>query len=76
MHQLYEKKSSTSISSRKVDASFLTGSAKSQSDASTLREDIEVDDFFGLGPDRFQLLFITVFGVFGLVGCLSGNLNL
>ncbi len=56
---------------------FLTGSAKSQADVSTIRDDIESDNLiFGLNPDRFQLLFITVFGLFTLVGCLSGNLNL
>ena len=56
---------------------FLTGSAKSQKDVSTIRDDIETDDLiFGLDPDRFQLLFIAVFGLFTLVGSLSGNLNL
>jgi len=56
---------------------FLTGSANSQKDVSTIRSDIETDDLiFGLDPDRFQLLFIAVFGLFTLVGCLSGNLNL
>jgi len=56
---------------------FLTGSAKSQKDVSTIRDDIVADDLiFGLDPDRFQLLFIAVFGLFTLVGCLSGNLNL
>jgi len=56
---------------------FLTGSAKSQADVSTIRDDLEGDSLiFGLDPDRFQLLFITVFGLFTLVGCLSGNLNL
>jgi hypothetical protein len=56
---------------------FLTGSARSQKDVSTIRDDIETDDLiFGLDPDRFQLLFIAVFGLFTLVGCLSGNLNL
>jgi hypothetical protein len=55
----------------------LTGSAKSQADVSTIRDDLEGDSLiFGLDPDRFQLLFITVFGLFTLVGCLSGNLNL
>jgi hypothetical protein len=56
---------------------FLTGSAKSQADPSTIRDDIEADTLiFGLDTDRFQLLFLTVFGLFTLVGCLSGNLNL
>lgn len=56
---------------------FLTGSAKSQADPSTIRDDVEADTLiFGLDTDRFQLLFLTVFGLFTLVGCLSGNLNL
>jgi len=56
---------------------FLTGSAKSQADVSTIREDLEADSLiFGLDPDRFQLLFITVFGLFTLVGCLSGTVQL
>jgi len=56
---------------------FLSGSAKSQKDVSTIRDDIETDELiFGLDPDRFQLLFIAVFGLFTLVGSLSGNLNL
>ena len=55
---------------------FLTGSAKSQADLSTIRDDVEIDTLiFGLDTDRFQLLFIAVFGLFTLVGCLSGNLN-
>lgn len=56
---------------------FLTGSAKSQADVSTIRDDVVADDLiFGLDADRFQLLFITVFGLFTLVGCLSGNIKL
>eukprot|EP00429_Kryptoperidinium_foliaceum_P018246 CAMPEP_0176046174 /NCGR_PEP_ID=MMETSP0120_2-20121206/22926_1 /TAXON_ID=160619 /ORGANISM="Kryptoperidinium foliaceum, Strain CCMP 1326" /LENGTH=200 /DNA_ID=CAMNT_0017379585 /DNA_START=66 /DNA_END=668 /DNA_ORIENTATION=- len=56
---------------------FLTGSAKSQADLSSIRDDIEVQEFaFGLDADRFQLLFITVFGLFTLVGCLSGTVSL
>jgi len=56
---------------------FLSGSAKSQADLSTVRDDIETDNLiFGLDTDRFQLLFIAVFGLFTLVGSLSGNLNL
>jgi len=56
---------------------FLTGSAKSNADKSTVRDDIEVSDYpFGLDADRFQLLFITVFGLFTLVGCLSGSISL
>lgn len=55
---------------------FLSGSAKSQADVSTIRDDLEADALlFGLDPDRFQLLFITVFGLFTLVGCLSGRVQ-
>merc|ERR1719223_810395 len=55
---------------------FLTGSAKSQADTTTIRDDVEVDTLiFGLDTDRFQLLFIAVFGIFTLVGCLSGRLT-
>ena len=56
---------------------FLSGAARSQKDVSTIRDDIVADDLiFGLDADRFQLLFIAVFGLFTLVGSLSGNLNL
>lgn len=56
---------------------FLTGSAKSQADTSTVRSDISGDDLiFGLNPDRFQLLFIAIFGLFTLVGTLSGAVKL
>jgi hypothetical protein len=56
---------------------FLTGSAKSSADKSTIRSDIVEQEFaFGLDADRFQLLFITVFGLFTLVGCLSGSVSL
>lgn len=56
---------------------FLTGSAKSQADFNTIRDDVVADEFaFGLDADRFQLLFIAVFGIFTLVGCLSGALEL
>jgi len=63
---------------RAVSPAFLTGSAKSQADSSAIVGDINVDpdDYFGLGPDRFQLLFISVFGLFTLVGCLSGTIKL
>lgn len=55
---------------------FLTGSAKSQADPTAIRDDVEADTLiFGLDTDRFQLLFLTVFGLFTLVGCLSGNLT-
>jgi len=56
---------------------FLSGSAKSQIDETAIRADLEADSLlFGLDPDRFQLLFITVFGLFTLVGCLSGTVTL
>merc|ERR1712238_296972 len=56
---------------------FLAGSAKNVNDKSKMRNDVVADTLiFGLSPDRFQLLFIAVFGVFSLVGALSGNLNL
>lgn len=55
---------------------FLTGSAKSSAVLSEVRDDIQVADFGGLSPDRFQLLFIAVFGIFTLVGCLSGSVSL
>jgi len=54
---------------------FLTGSAKSQSDESTIRDDIVVEDYFG-NADRFQLAFISVFGLIVLVGSLSGTVSL
>jgi len=55
---------------------FLTGSAKSQVDQSAIVGDIEGVDYFGLSSDRFQLLMISIFGLFTLVGSLSGNLAL
>ena len=62
---------------RKTIPTFLTGSAKSAADKSTIRTDIVGEEFaFGLSADRFQLLFISVFGLFTLVGSLSGNLKL
>jgi len=62
---------------RTIAPSFLTGSANSRADVSTINADVVGDEFlFGLNADRFQLLFITVFGVFTLVGALSGRLNL
>mmetsp|Transcript_42111 Transcript_42111/g.77954 ORF Transcript_42111/g.77954 Transcript_42111/m.77954 type:complete len:181 (-) Transcript_42111:242-784(-) len=58
-------------------STFLTGSAKSQVDTTSIRDDIAGEDFlFGLSADRFQLLFIAVFGLFTLVGCLSGTVQL
>jgi len=56
---------------------FLSGSAKSQIDTTAIRGDITADNLlFGLDADRFQLLFITVFGLFTLIGCLSGTVTL
>jgi hypothetical protein len=56
---------------------FLTGSAKPNAiNAGTRSDIIEQDLPFGLDGDRFQLLFITVFGIFTLVGCLSGSISL
>merc|ERR1712238_244882 len=56
---------------------FLAGSAKNVNDKTLMRNDVVADTLiFGLSPDRFQLLFIAVFGVFTLVGALSGTLNL
>lgn len=56
---------------------FLTGSAKSNVDPTSIRDDVVADEFaFGLDADRFQLLFITVFGLFTLVGSLSGSVSL
>lgn len=55
---------------------FLTGSAKSQADTSTIRDDLEADKLlFGLDADRFQLLFIAIFGLLALVGSLSGTVT-
>jgi len=58
---------------------FLTGGANSQIDEAAIRDDIDpevLNSLFGLDPDRFQLLFISIFGLFTLVGCLSGNLKI
>lgn len=56
---------------------FLTGSAKSSKIKSEVRKDIEEQEYpFGLSGDYFQLLFISVFGLFTLVGSLSGSLQL
>uniref|UniRef100_A0A7S1BG41 Uncharacterized protein n=1 Tax=Corethron hystrix TaxID=216773 RepID=A0A7S1BG41_9STRA len=61
-----------------VMSTFLTGSAISRADTSLVRDDIEEGslDFGGLDADRFQLLFISVFGLLTLVGCLSGSVKL
>lgn len=50
---------------------FLTGSAKSQADRSAIVGEIDAPAFGGLSADRFQLLFISVFGLFTLVGSLA-----
>ena len=56
---------------------FLTGSAKKNPVNSGTRSDIVEQDLpFGIDADRFQLLFITIFGIFTLVGCLSGSISL
>merc|ERR1719199_561744 len=57
---------------RKNQGEFLTGSAKSQADKDSIVGEIDAPDFGGLDQDRFQLLFITVFGLLTLVGSLSG----
>lgn len=67
------------IQRKSSQKTFLTGGARSQVDKSAIRDDIDeevVNSLFGLDPDRFQLLFISIFGVFTLVGCLSGNLKI
>lgn len=58
---------------------FLTGGAKTfkNVDKTAITKDIVISDYpFGLNADNFQLLFITIFGLFTLVGCLSGNIKL
>lgn len=57
---------------------FLTGSARSKVEKSEIRDDIDLESEypFGLSADRFQLLFISIFSLFTLVGCLSGNVAL
>jgi len=55
---------------------FLSGSAKSQIDATAIRGDLQADKLlFGLDADRFQLLFIAIFGLLALVGSLSGTVT-
>jgi len=62
---------------KKTIPAFLTGSARSKVVAEAPRNDIEVTEYpFGLSADRFQLLFITLFSLFTLVGCLSGTVQL
>jgi len=58
---------------RKTQANFLTGSAKSQKDDSAIIGDIDAPAFGGLSADRFQLLFISIFGLFTLVGSLANS---
>jgi len=61
----------------KTIPAFLTGSARSRVESEPVRNDIEVTEYpFGLSADRFQLLFITLFSLFTLVGCLSGSVQL
>jgi hypothetical protein len=55
---------------------FLTGSARSRVAPEAPRDDIEEQLYpFGLSGDRFQLLFISFFSLFALVGSLSGNIS-
>mmetsp|Transcript_12850 Transcript_12850/g.27227 ORF Transcript_12850/g.27227 Transcript_12850/m.27227 type:complete len:205 (+) Transcript_12850:77-691(+) len=62
---------------KKTIPAFLTGSARSRVEAEAPRDDIEEQDYpFGLSGDRFQLLFISIFSLFTLVGCLSGSVQL
>lgn len=61
----------------KTIPAFLTGSARSKVEAEAPRDDIEEQLYpFGLSGDRFQLLFISLFSLFTLVGCLSGTVTL
>jgi len=61
----------------KTIPAFLTGSARSRVEAEAPRDDIDVSLYpFGLSGDRFQLLFITLFSLFTLVGSLSGTVSL
>jgi len=58
---------------------FLTGGAKTfkNVDKTAITKDIAISDYpFGLNGDQFQLLFISIFGLFTLVGALSGNIKL
>jgi len=62
------------IKQRKTIPEFLTGQAKSRADAKdNIVGEIESPKFGGLSQDRFQLLFIAVFGLLTLVGSLSGS---
>lgn len=56
---------------------FLSGNARPSKVKSDIRTDINEDLYpFGLSADRFQLLFITFFSLFTLIGALSGNVAL
>jgi len=62
---------------KKTIPAFLTGSARSKVEAEPERTDIILTEYpFGLSADRFQLLFISLFSLFTLVGCLSGSVQL
>jgi len=62
---------------KKIIPAFLTGSARSRVEAEAPRDDIDEQLYpFGLSGDRFQLLFITLFSLFTLVGSLSGAVQL
>jgi len=62
---------------KKTLPAFLSGSARSRVKKSEIRTDINDDIYpFGLDGDRFQLLFISVFSLFTLVGALSGSVTL
>jgi len=62
---------------KKTIPAFLTGSARSKVEAEPVRNDIILTEYpFGLSADRFQLLFISLFSLFTLVGCLSGSVQL
>jgi len=62
---------------KKSIPAFLSGSARSKVAAEAPRDDIEVTEYpFGLDADRFQLLFISLFSLFTLIGCLSGSVQL
>jgi len=56
---------------------FLSGNARPSKVKSDIRTDINEDLYpFGLSADRFQLLFITFFSLFTLIGALSGSVQL
>merc|ERR1719253_2106131 len=54
------------------DPAFYAAAAKTR--LSKAKAEYVFED--GLSADRFQLLFIAVFGLFTLVGCLSGSVQL